>query len=148
MTVKLLVPDEELLLSTSPNSNEVTRTTMQDFDNWSNWEVCLTRWKDKEQFGNLNILPLVNYNLELFPDELAFCKQQQTMAINPLIVELKYQVWVALDEMISLLGQVSDGSIQVLVLSHQLLGQLPMKMLLGLDDWTQGFQLDSCASQL
>jgi hypothetical protein len=67
------------------------------------------------------------------------------MDINPLIGELEYKVWVAVDEMISLLGQVSGLRVPV---PSQLLGLLPTKMPQIIDDWPDGFQLDSYASQL
>jgi Lon protease-like protein len=141
-TVKLLADEEfDYPVSTTDSSS---CPVMKDFEAWNEWEVRPTSWQDRDGRGNINISPLVNYNYEVFPDELSTSASSNTAtASDPFLLELEYRVWVELDAMLTLLGQVSSFKIPV---PSQLLGLLPTE--LPTTRWPADFQLESVAAQL
>jgi hypothetical protein len=143
-TVKLL-PEEELTNLNAP-------PYPQELEQWSSWEVRPTLWTDLDDDGFLNISPLVNYDSANFPDELSSTTSTSTSTTtagsttaNSLIMELEYKVWVALDDMLRLLGTVSGWQVPV---PSQLLGLLPTTLPPGISKWPDDFRLEAIAEQL
>ena len=139
---------------------------MQEATEWREWEFRPTLWKDltptskdipsRQQENFISVSPLVNYDANHFPNELAMLSggnddlpSKQDWIDRQNILKVERDVWVSLDTMLRLLTTINP-QLRIPVPS-QLLGLLPLENV-GDDDgsrpWPAGFRLEEYATQL
>jgi len=119
-------------------------------EEWNEWEVRPTTFPSDDE--TIGISPLINYNSQFYPNELALFDNDSSSSTTMVddaannqkkkIEDLEYNVWVALDDMLRLLAQISNGTVRIPV-PTQLLGLLPIS-----SNWPVTFQLETYANQL
>jgi hypothetical protein len=144
-TVRLL-PEEELA------STATATSPLEELEKWHEWENYPTKYSECDaQRGYPQVTPLVNYNFNFFADEISIGINEndgdRENVIDDdihrvLVLELEYKVWVALDTLLTTLGEVSGLRIPV---PSQLLVLLPTHPS---TPWPENFRIEKYAQQL
>jgi Lon protease-like protein len=156
-TIRLLRDEEDMQQQQGAGKESPTTTaaTAADDDDleWAEFEVRPTKLSDRDEYGNVKVSPLFNFNSKYFPDELSlsnnFNKGGQD-GESPSLARLRsmeYQVWVSIDELIRLLGQVTGLRVPV---PSQMLGLLPPLCTTAttIAAWPDAFRLEQAAQEL
>jgi len=137
-----LKPDDEFY------SDSTSWTTLAELEKWYEWENCPTKYSDCDDQGRLQVSPLVNYNSNFFADEISLGASADNPGVatdNRLVAELEYKVWVALDELLAVLGEASGMRVPI---PSQLLGLLPNELPIGMESWPKDFRVETVAQEL
>jgi Lon protease-like protein len=122
---------------------------LEDFEKWHEYENFKTLYAGCSiQRGYPQVSPLVNYDGTFFADEIAIVhgsdSREMQQAANDkdiqLVIETERKVWLAMDELLMTIRQVSGMSVPV---PSQLLVLLPID-----SDWPEDFHLEEYAEEM
>ncbi|KAL3923540.1 MAG: hypothetical protein SGILL_001599 [Bacillariaceae sp.] len=138
-TIRLL-PEDEF-------SNN-TPCALEEFETWCEWENYPTKYSEcNVERGYPQVTPLVNYNGEFFSGEVAIGQSSTNTDDNDanganmaLTMETERKVWLAMDNLLTTIRQVSGMSVPI---PSQLLILLPVDC-----HWPDNFCLEQYAKEL
>lgn len=149
-----IIRDDELL---------AVNATITEDDDWTAFETSVPMTHSfRDECNNIEDIP-ASYNFKCYPDEF----QQQSSSDTTdgrilkgslaMMLHSEYQIWVALDELASLLlylegsylgKSVDHWAVHSLLLPYELLGLLPSTLPDGIDSWPTSSNLDQYMREL